>query len=134
MPFRGKEEAKANMRNSGDRFVRAFVLETDRRLILKTPVDKGIARNNWNVSRGSIDRGTREEASKQGQDALNDGVAMVARIKGGDLIYVTNSLPYIPELEGGSSQQAPNGMVAVTAAELRPLAGEIAAKVATGGL
>jgi len=40
-------------------------------------------------------------------------------------IFIVNGLPYINRLENGWSQQAPNGMVAITLAELPARAGDI---------
>ena len=44
----------------------------------------------------------------------------VGRITGkGDVIYITNNVDYINELDKGSSQQAPNGMVSLTINEVQ---------------
>ena len=44
----------------------------------------------------------------------------VGRITGkGDVIYITNNVDYINELDKGTSQQAPNGMVSLTINEVQ---------------
>lgn len=134
MPIQGKEELIERLRRNSDQLCRALLLETQSRLMQKTPVDTGRARANWNLSIGEIDPAVDEEATSAdvpGKQA--EGVAVVAEFRAGQVGYVTNALPYIPELEKGHSKQAPAGMVAVTVAELQPLIGRIAAKIASGG-
>ena len=40
---------------------------------------------------------------------LSAGLSQIANIRAGGIVYITNSLPYGPPLEGGSSDQAPPG-------------------------
>jgi hypothetical protein len=48
----------------------------------------------------------------------------------GDVVFITNGLPYIKRLEYESwSDQNPAGMVRVTLAELRPLVEQVADKI-----
>jgi hypothetical protein len=67
---------------------RALVLDIFRNIQIRTPVDTGRARGNWQVEFN----GTQEAT-----------------------IY--NNLPYIERLENGWSQQAPAGFVRVTLSE-----------------
>lgn len=114
-----------------NQFMRALSLEAHGRIMLKTPVDTGRARANWNVSINAPDTSTNEAATIA--DAPAKQAEGGSRIAGadffaGDEIYITNNLPYIKELEDGRSRQAPRGMVAVTVQELKPLAGQFARK------
>jgi hypothetical protein len=115
--------------------IRRVALEVYAMVTVKTPVDTGRARASWNISRGTIDLSNVPDT-----DGKTLGVAeiegrhaeQIAKLKGAKLIaegalgkayliepiYITNNLPYIIFLEGGSSQQAPNGMVAITVAEI----------------
>lgn len=134
MPIRGKDAFKARLRDKSDKLVRGVALEAHGRIMRRTPVDKGRARNNWNVSIGSIDRSYDESLrGRGGQHALQEGQRVIlGRFRPGDVLYITNSLPYVPELERGHSKQAPQGMVAVTAAEMGPLVSRVLASIATG--
>jgi len=42
------------------------------------------------------------------------------------MVWITNNVDYIEKLEHGGSQQAPQGMVSVTVAELRTMFKEVA--------
>jgi hypothetical protein len=114
-----------------DIFVRRLVLDIDKRLVMKTPVDTGRAKANWNVSSGSINTGTRMAVSSSGRGQYdNYNQAEIVSIKvNGQKIYLTNSLPYIRRLEYGYSKQAPAGMVRTTLAEIQPIIKAIAAEV-----
>ena len=71
-----------------------------------TPVRSGRARANWRCSIGApqytSDETTGLDANRA-QEAFRDSAA-------GDVLYVTNSVPYIGRLEAGSSVQAPSGI------------------------
>lgn len=83
-------------------------------IVLRTPIDTGRARGNWNVSTGNADTTTDEER-KTVMPLIQDENE-IELPKGDESIYVTNNLPYIVALEYGHSQQSPNGMVGVTMA------------------
>jgi len=60
-------------------------------------------------------------------------VTTVSKAKLGDSVYLVNNLPYAQKIEGGSSKQAPVGMVKVTVAEYQKIINEIINKE-KGGL
>lgn len=134
MPLRGKEAFKDRLRSRSDKLVRAIGLEAHGRLVRRTPVDKGRARANWNVAINEIDRSVDEESfDKSGQKTIQEGsVKILAEMKPGKSLFITNSLAYVPELEKGHSQQAPEGMVAVTATEMRGIVGRALASIGRG--
>lgn len=81
----------------------------------KTPVDTGRARASWNLTEEVINLSTASENVNHGASAKGK----VGRITGkGDVIYITNNVDYINELDKGTSQQAPNGMVSLTINEV----------------
>ena len=84
------------------------------KIVARTPVDTGRARGNWQSSLNT--------PSLQ-IDPTGEGYqATIASVKLGDSVFFINNLPYIEELEDGSSDQAPAGMVKVTAAEYESIA------------
>jgi hypothetical protein len=114
----------------------------------------GRARSNWHTSVGSpkftadelkAGEGGRGEAAitsfpatgahrMRGGPSANKAVMELIRngnsADAGDVVFVTNGLPYIKRLEYESwSKQAPAGMVRVTLAELRPLADRVAERI-----
>jgi len=89
-------------------------------VVKKTPVDKGCAKNNWNLSEGKMDKSIVFSTGNCKRDsAIN--INNLENITGKKDIYITNSLDYISKLENGSSKQAPKGMVASTINELKSL-------------
>ena len=84
---------------------RSIAFEFFSRVIQGTPVDTGRAKGNW----GLVD---------SVPDASVDN-PIVQVTKGSiKVIYLYNNLPYIIELEMGSSKQAPAGFIRLAAAEL----------------
>ncbi len=105
--------------------LRRFVGGVSRRLVLNlhegisgaTPVDTGWARTNWVPQVGSAFEGTAgtrpdAEAGNLDRGPAEAGIAEVRRyeVEQGD-IHVTNNVPYIELLNGGSSSQAPSAFV-----------------------
>ena len=108
-----------------DLAVRKIALEMFRRIILKSPVLSGRFRGNWQLAIGSVPNGTLELDDKTGTATIAKGAATVMGINAGDTIYFANNLPYARRLEEGYSQQAPNGMVALTIQEFQSVVSRI---------
>lgn len=91
-----------------DRSIRAATLQLGTAIIKETPFDTGRARGNWQTSIGSPVSGETARLGAAGSIAelSNQTGAMI-----GDVLYITNNVPYIYFLEYGSSQLAPEGMV-----------------------
>ena len=107
-----------------------------RRVLQKTPVDKGILRGSWAVSIGAPDYSVRKDptSAANGQDALPDEIqkmqAMFTNLASaqiGAVIWISNAQPYVARIEfgGHSKEKAPQGMVRISIEELR---NEIAAR------
>lgn len=94
---------------------RLIGLKVLRGVVLKTPVDTGRARSNWQLS---INIPKTDVKKTTNNTAVADGNNTLRTIKLGEDIYITNNLPYIGRLERGHSKQAPRGMVALTLAEI----------------
>lgn len=110
-----------------DLAVQKISLELFSRVILRSPVDTGRFRGNWQVAIGEIPDGTLDlyDESERGVATINAAAAVALNVKAGDIIYLVNNLPYGPVLEGGSSDQAPQGMVALTVQEFQEIVNEI---------
>ncbi len=97
---------------------RKIMLDVFVRVILRTPVDTGRARGNWQTTLGSPAAGEIDRKTKVGGGApASEAAAIVATFPGDGYVYLTNNVPYILPLEYGSSGQAPAGMVRITLAE-----------------
>lgn len=112
---------------------RALAIDVFGKIVLRTPVDTGRLRGNWNISYDQPDR----SKDKTGPDP--NGTYKLAEIKvkaqaipKGQSIWMTNNLDYAPVVEyggypskggetpktiNGFSKQAPKGMVRVTLSE-----------------
>ena len=114
-----------------DIVLKKIVFDAFAGVILRSPVDTGRFRASWRVSVNSVndtvepDRaGVPSPLKGQGGSAPADpGEQQVAQIaistaKFGDIVYITNNLPYGPALEGGWSKQAPSGVMAITFLEI----------------
>lgn len=112
-----------------DLVIRKVALELFQRVILRSPVDSGRFRGNWQVAIGNIPAGTLELEDKTGTATVNKIQAATLGLKAGQIIYLANNLPYAQRLEDGHSGQAPAGMVALTAQEFRQIAEQIGVEV-----
>ena len=96
----------------------AAYLQLASAIIVRTPVKTGRARANWNAEINSPDISTTQQTDKRGTKAKREAARVATKAKPGDTLYLTNNLPYIRGLEyNRRSNQAPRGMVRVTAAE-----------------
>lgn len=117
----------AKAKGNADLVVRKIALDMFSRVIMKSPVDTGRFKGNWQVAIGSIPSGTLEIADKDGTATIAKVTAETLGVKAGDVIYLVNNLAYARPLEYGHSKQAPNGMVRLTIAEYGPVVSQAAA-------
>lgn len=123
--------------NRQNLFVRALCLKIDRQVVLKSPVDKGTFKANWNVSFGSPDTSVTDKTDTSPIKTVNSSSASIIAAnnklktyKTGTTVFITNSMPYAYRLEyEGWSKQAPQGMVRTTIAELNTILQEAGAEV-----
>ena len=95
-----------------DIVVRKITFELFSAVISKSPVDSGRFRGNWVVQSGSssatVDYAKRDPS---GAAATAQAAVVTASVRAGDVVYMSNNLPYAQRLEYGYSKQAPGGMV-----------------------
>ena len=97
-------------------------MEALTRLVMKTPVDSGRARGNWQVTWGSPS--TEYDSDKtddKGSGTIWEGADTIADAPRYGVIWISNNVPYIERLENGWSGQAPNGMAQLTVDELKTM-------------
>lgn len=116
-----------------ERLIVKITLDVTANLIEVTPVNTGWARANWVASIGRAvveDLSTIEPSSQaaggasQRQSASLASVASAYRLQAG-AVFVSNNVPYISDLNDGTSQQQPAGFVqrAVAKAVTRDILG-----------
>ena len=107
--LRSKQELRTIMRK--------VALELFTRIIMRTPVDTGRLRDNWQVEIGTPSGNVLDRFDPRGQEAINETTSVVERWDGDTAIFLFNNLPYAMAVEEGWSSQAPQGMVRVTLLE-----------------
>lgn len=108
----------AGVPEAANKIRRGLAIEVLRGVVLKSPVDTGRFRGNWQVTEGAPATAPTERTDRQGGATIADGVAEIARIEPGADIWISNNVPYAVVLEDGHSRQAPAGVVALTIAEV----------------
>lgn len=127
------QRVKGLLRSRSDKLMQALFLEAHRRVVLKTPVDTGRARGNWQPTSGDPAEGALENTlDPSGAATISQGAAVAKKLKYGDTAFTVNNLPYINALENGHSQQAPQGMVALTVEELKNVSDAIVTEIEQG--
>lgn len=90
-------------------------------IVHRTPVKTGLFKANWRISIGRLNGQRRRWYDKNGSATIalmQNQIEKYYRMEGFPRINISNPQPYAQKLEGGYSMQAPNGMVAITLAEL----------------
>lgn len=112
--------------------VRKIALDAFSNVILMSPVDTGRFRGNWQVAIGSMPSGTVEIDDRDGTVTIGKVQAETLNLQAGQVIYLVNNLPYAQRLEYGWSQQAPGGMVRLTAQRFQPIVDAVARELSKG--
>lgn len=122
-------------KDEADKTIREACFEVTRRVILKTPVDTGRARANWQASVSTPVEGVKATNDKGGGASIAAAGGAVSQAPG-KVFWLTNNLPYAAALElglypnpaktgtktkGGFSTQAPAGMARISVEEVHRL-------------
>lgn len=93
-------------------------LDLFRKVILRTPVNTGRARGNWQCTVTTPAVGETERTDMTGRQVIAEVASAVDSWDVANVgIFLMNNVAYIGVLEDGSSEQAPNGMVKVSLRE-----------------
>ena len=125
--------AEKSAANTND-VIAGTCLDLSRRIILRTPVDTGQARWNWQASISNPATGKLSGNDKSGAKRISE-VSVTSANAPGNIFFLTNNMPYINKLEyggypspsstgktaSGYSTQAPSGMVRVTIREFNSI-------------
>ena len=97
---------------------RASLFDLNTAIILGTPVDKGILRNNWYISFIDDTELTTSEPAPTGTSTIERAKASLQNVGISSVVYIFNNLPYGPAIEyDGHSGKAPEGMVRINVAK-----------------
>lgn len=83
------------------------------RVVLTTPIKTGKAKSNWRVSHRNPTRAVIESYGKEvaADMAIMTGLGVIARTQPSQTVVIANNVPYILDLNNGSSSQAPAGFI-----------------------
>lgn len=100
------------------------ILQTSTYLIGKevvtlSPVDTGLFKGNWQLTIGAPTDHSLVRHDKDGTQVLSDMSRVVRTFTPGQIAYIQNTVEYGYDLEYGSSNQAPDGMVRITEAKFQ---------------
>jgi HK97 gp10 family phage protein len=109
------------VKTNANKTTRRAAIAIDQAVVMATPVDTGRARSNWQVQINTPFQGERPayapgknlgkgETANAGA-AMDQGNNAIGGYNNGDTIYITNNLPYIGQLNAGTSRQSPAGFV-----------------------
>ena len=104
--------------NNAAAVVKKVGIDMFSQVVVRTPVDTGRARGNWQVTFNSPASGTLNDLDPTGRNTQAQISGKMTGWKQGD-IWMTNNLPYARRLEYGWSQQAPAGFVRITVREFQ---------------
>lgn len=96
---------------------RRAALAINQTVILETPVLTGHARANWQVGLGVAQKSELDEEDKSGGPTIGRNRAEINRSRQGKAIFISNNVPYINELNAGSSAKAPAMFVQIAVQE-----------------
>ena len=110
----------AKTKGNLDLVVRKVTLDVMRSLVMKSPVDTGRFRGNWQFGVNTMPTGYSDDKSKSGSAPIRAAVDAMPATTYGNKYYLINNLPYAQALENGHSKgQAPLGMVGITVIEFQ---------------
>ncbi|WP_180035590.1 MULTISPECIES: hypothetical protein [unclassified Acinetobacter] len=99
---------------NADDHLKKIVGETLQQVIVRSPVMDGEFRASHKVTLDSPDNSYQKNYDESGSETLNQGLKVAASAKFGGLVYIQSNSPYGIRLENGHSQQAPNGVYALS--------------------
>lgn len=101
---------------------RAVAEEVVQFVSMATPVDTGQAAGNWETSiNAPVSSWT--QGGSSAIEAISKAKAALAALGPGQTVYISNNVPYIVELNQGSSKQAPAGFVELSTLSAMNVAG-----------
>lgn len=120
-----------------DTLVQKVSFDLFSKVIMRSPVDKGTFRNNWQVGinqkpSGVVtgkDPGAVNQTGAGSSKAKGKAEGITAKAKGGDVVHMVNNLPYAERIEDGYSPQAPGGVVGVSIAEFQSIVEKVGGKL-----
>ena len=103
-----------------EKVIRKSCIDLYRRIVERTPVDTGRAKASWSISTVHADDVQHDPdgfSYNEIATIVNNNVSDFSVSVHDNQVVIYNNLEYISELENGTSDQAPTGMVAISLSE-----------------
>jgi len=97
-----------------DDHLKKIVGETLQQVVVRSPVQDGEFRASHKVTLDSPQNTYEKGYDLSGNETLREGLQIASTAKIGGLVYIQTLSPYGTRLENGWSQQAPNGVYALS--------------------
>ena len=94
-------------------------------IVRGTPVKDGYARGGWYVTLGAPSGSAQRPPDKDGGNTILAGIMALRGASPFKDVFISNNVPYIEDLENGSSGQAPEGMVRVSLSAFKSMYGDV---------
>lgn len=94
-------------------------------IVRSTPVKDGYARGGWYVTTGRAGTSAPRAPDKDGGLTILAGIMALRGASPFKDVFINNDVPYIEDLENGSSGQAPEGMVRVSLSAFKSMHGDV---------
>lgn len=101
----------ANVKKDHAAITAKIAFDVLRQIVQRCPVDTGRAKSSFYCSEGSPVYAETDQIDKSGNPSLERGAKVFDGRKQFPVYFITNALPYISELNRGSSKQAPSGFI-----------------------
>ena len=112
-------------KNKVDLYIKRFVTKLDLKLVESSPVKTGTFKANWMFGNGLVNSATIVSTTP-----ANNSQAINSIKVNGQVLYLSNSLPYAMALERGHSKiQAPQGIARIAIIEMQSEANKIGAEL-----
>ena len=99
---------------NADDHLKKIVGETLQQVVVRSPVMDGEFRASHKVTLDSPQNTYEKGYDLSGNETLREGLQIASTAKIGGLVYIQSLSPYGTRLENGWSQQAPNGVYALS--------------------
>ena len=103
-----------NVLKNADDYLKKIVGDMLQQVIVRSPVMDGEFRASHKVTLSSPQNTYEKGFDLSGSTTLAEGLKVASTVKIGGLVYIQSLSPYGTRLENGWSQQAPNGVYALS--------------------
>lgn len=107
-----------------DDVLQTIVIKIGESVVTLSPVDTGLFRGNWQLSIDDGATASRLRYDQEGSETLAEIAKKSNSFTAGQVAYIQNHVLYGYDLEYGSSRQAPDGVVRITAVQFNRIVEE----------